>query len=76
MDSGYACYSDEMFETIRRLIPDFDDIKKTILVTHADVDHCGLLHLFDEIIASPKTALCLKNEYLGNIFVIFMENCT
>ena len=31
----------------------------------ADVDHCGLLPLFDEVIASPKTALCLKNEYMG-----------
>ncbi|MBQ3195363.1 MAG: MBL fold metallo-hydrolase [Clostridia bacterium] len=66
IDSGYACYSDEMLETIRKVIPNFDEIKKTILVTHADVDHCGLLPLFDEIIASPKTALCLKNEYLGN----------
>ena len=66
IDSGYACYSDEMLEVIRKIVPDFDDIKKTILVTHADVDHCGLLPLFDEIIASPKTALCLKNEYFGN----------
>ena len=66
VDSGYACYSNEMLEVILKIIPDFNEIKKTILVTHADVDHCGLLPLFDEIIASPKTALCLKNEYLGN----------
>ncbi len=66
VDSGYACYSDEMLKIIRKLLPDFDEIKKTVLVTHADVDHCGLLPLFDEIIASPKTAFCLKNEYLGN----------
>ena len=66
VDSGYACYSDEMLSVIRKIIPDFDEYRKTILVTHADVDHCGLLPLFDEIIASPKTARCLKNEYLGN----------
>ena len=66
VDSGYACYSDEMLEVIKKIVPDFDSIKKTILVTHADVDHCGLLPIFDEVIASPKTALCLKNEYLGN----------
>ena len=66
IDSGYACYSDEMLEVIHKVVPDFDAVKKTILVTHADVDHCGLLPLFDEIIASSKTALCLKNEYLGN----------
>ena len=40
-------------------------MKKTILLTHADVDHCGLLPLFDEIIASKKTAICLENEYHG-----------
>ena len=66
VDSGYACYSDEMLEVIRKVVPDFDEVKKTILVTHADVDHCGLLPIFDEIIASPKTAYCLKSEYLGN----------
>ena len=66
VDSGYACYRDEMLPVIRKIVPEFDTCRKTILVTHADVDHCGLLPLFDEIIASPKTALCLKNEYLGN----------
>ena len=66
VDSGYACYRDEMLSIIRKVVPNFDDLKKTILVTHADVDHCGLLPLFDEVIASVKTAECLKNEYLGN----------
>ena len=66
VDSGYACYTEEMLSIFKRLIPDFENTKKTVLVTHADVDHCGLLPLFDEIIASDKTALCLKNEYLGN----------
>ena len=28
---------------IRQLVPEFDGIKKTALITHADVDHCGLL---------------------------------
>lgn len=66
VDSGYACYRDEMLGIFRNIIPDFDSVKKTILLTHADVDHCGLLPLFDEVITSHKTALCLKNEYLGN----------
>ena len=51
---------------VSKVVPNFNEIKKTILVTHADVDHCGLLPMFDEIITSHKTALCLKNEYLGN----------
>lgn len=65
IDSGYACYSEEMQKLLKRNIPDFENITKTILVTHADVDHCGLLPMFDEIIASHRTAQCLKNEYLG-----------
>ncbi len=65
IDSGYACYADEMTDIFKKLIPDFESMKKRIFVTHADVDHCGLLPMFDEIIASAKTALCLKNEYEG-----------
>jgi len=65
VDSGYACYRDEMLKIIKKTVPDFENIKKRVLVTHADVDHCGLLSLFDEIITSRKTALCLKNEYMG-----------
>lgn len=65
VDSGYACYTDEMLEVFRRILPEFDTMEKTILVTHADVDHCGLLPMFDKVIASAKTANCLKNEYDG-----------
>lgn len=65
VDSGYACYTDEMLEIIKKVVVDFDNTKKTILITHADVDHCGLLPLFDEVITSSKTALCLKKEYEG-----------
>ena len=65
VDSGYACYTDEMLEVFRKILPEFDTMEKTILVTHADVDHCGLLPMFDKIIASTKTANCLVNEYEG-----------
>jgi len=63
VDSGYACYADEMYGIFKKLIPQFDEMKKTILVTHADVDHCGLLPMFDTVIASRKTTQCLCNEY-------------
>ena len=65
VDSGYACYQKEMLDIFRDLIPDFDTIKKKILITHADVDHCGLLPMFDEIICGEKTAKCLEKEYNG-----------
>ena len=65
VDSGYACYTDEMLKVIRKIFPGFDEMEKTILVTHADVDHCGMLPVFDKVIASTRTANCLKNEYEG-----------
>ena len=66
VDSGYACYEEEMLAVFKKVVPDFESRKKTVLVTHADVDHCGLLPIFDEVLASPRTANCLRNEYLGN----------
>lgn len=65
VDSGYACYKEEMIKIFKKILPDFDSMRKTVLVTHADVDHCGLLPMFDEVVASAKSALCLKNEYEG-----------
>lgn len=65
IDSGYACYQKEMIDIFNKIIPEFNVIKKKILVTHADVDHCGLLPIFDEVIANEKTANCLEKEYSG-----------
>ncbi|MBQ8388470.1 MAG: MBL fold metallo-hydrolase [Clostridia bacterium] len=63
VDSGYALYKDEMESIFRTLLKDYDSMKKRIFVTHADLDHCGLLPLFDEVIGSKKTAECLRLEY-------------
>ncbi len=65
VDSGYACYQKEMIDIFNKIIPEFSTIKKKILITHADVDHCGLLPMFDEVIANEKTAKCLEKEYNG-----------
>lgn len=65
IDSGYALYHDEMEKLFRRLLPNYDSLTKKIFLTHADVDHCGLLPIFDEIYASAKTAECLKLEFEG-----------
>ncbi len=65
IDSGYALYREEMQKLFRSLIPEYDRMKKRIFVTHADVDHCGLLPLFDEILASRQTKDCLEMEFRG-----------
>ena len=65
VDSGYACYTQEMLPVIRKVLPQFDTMEKQILITHADVDHCGLLPLFDKVLASRRSARCLHNEQAG-----------
>ncbi len=66
IDCGYALYRDEMVALFRSLLPDYDKLKKRIFITHADVDHCGLLPLFDEILTTKKTKECLELEYSGS----------
>ncbi len=65
IDSGYALYRQEMETLFRSLLPEYDRMEKRIFITHADVDHCGLLPLFDEIYASRKTRDCLVLESRG-----------
>lgn len=65
VDTGYACYETEMLPLIRSIIPDFDSMEKKCFITHADVDHCGLLPLFDKVYASPGSAECLRLESIG-----------
>ena len=62
VDTGYACYKNEMLPLIRSIVPGFDSIEKKCFITHADVDHCGLLPVFDTVYASAKTAKCLRLE--------------
>ena len=65
IDSGYACYQEEMTGLFRSLLPGWDSMKKTIFITHADVDHCGLLPLFDEVYCSRRSAQSLLLEHEG-----------
>ncbi|MBR1561281.1 MAG: MBL fold metallo-hydrolase [Clostridia bacterium] len=65
IDCGYALYRQEMEAIFRQLLPDWDGMRKRILITHADVDHCGLLPLFDEVLASEKSRECLALEHAG-----------
>ena len=62
IDSGYTCYKNEMLALIKSIIPDFKKGKERLLITHADVDHCGLMNEFDEIIVSKRTAESLVGE--------------
>ena len=63
VDTGYACYRRETLALLRSLIPDFDTCRKAALVTHADVDHCGLLDIFPAVYLSRKSRDSLVMEY-------------
>ena len=65
IDCGYALYRQEMEAIFRRLLPEWDGMKRRIFITHADVDHCGLLPLFDEVLASAQSKECLRLEHEG-----------
>ncbi len=58
VDSGFPCYREETLLCLRSLFPGFDTMPKDLLLTHADVDHCGLTDRFDRVFLSRK---CLDN---------------
>lgn len=55
IDTGYACYRQEMLPLLRQIVPDFDTCSKAALITHADVDHCGLQDLFSTVYMTRKS---------------------
>ena len=65
VDTGYACYKEEMLKIFRKFIPGFDSMHKRALITHADVDHCGLLPMFDQVDMSFKSKMCIESEHRG-----------
>jgi len=63
VDTGYACYRGEMLHLFHAIIPNFDTCKKSAFITHADLDHCGLLDLFDTVYLSEKSRVSLTAEH-------------
>ena len=61
VDSGFACYRQEMLDLFRAHIPGFDSMRRRAVITHADVDHSGLLDLF-ETVYMPRS--CYENYEL------------
>lgn len=65
IDSGFACYKDEMMRIFHELFPAFDDMNKKIILTHADMDHAGITDIFDEVYVSENTFINFKREHEG-----------
>lgn len=65
IDCGFACYKEEMLQLLRGMFPGFDTRKKDLILTHPDIDHCGLMSLFDKVYMSPEAYRNYALENLG-----------
>jgi glyoxylase-like metal-dependent hydrolase (beta-lactamase superfamily II) len=67
IDTGYAIYYKEMLRIFKNLFPDWESRTKRIYITHADVDHCGLLSKLKdaEIVVNKKSADGLQRQANG-----------
>lgn len=58
VDSGFACYEEELWALLTTQIPDFDRRRRELILTHADVDHAGCVDRFDLVHVNRN---CLEN---------------
>ncbi len=49
VDSGFAIYKEEMMKLMSVMFEDFNTKPKVLIVTHPDIDHLGMVSLFDTI---------------------------
>ncbi len=65
VDCGQCCYASELEGILRDLYPDWDERTKKLVLTHADFDHVGACHLFDEVYASGRVIDNFMFESMG-----------
>ncbi|HBF39230.1 MAG TPA: MBL fold hydrolase [Firmicutes bacterium] len=67
IDTGYAIYAEEMFAIFSRLFSGWEKRITRIYITHADVDHCGLLSKVSRarIYLNQKSADSLQRQRKG-----------
>ena len=65
IDAGFACLSDELEQVLRSEYPDWDQRRRVLLLTHADIDHVGDCARFDEVYASGRVIDNFMFESLG-----------
>jgi glyoxylase-like metal-dependent hydrolase (beta-lactamase superfamily II) len=56
---------DEMKRIFQELFPNFDDMEKQLILTHADMDHAGISDIFNNIYVSENTFINFKREHEG-----------
>lgn len=67
VDSGYSCFAEELMQTIRSLYPNFDSMKKEMIITHIDMDHMGAIPYFDRVYLNETSKENFILEKTGRI---------
>jgi glyoxylase-like metal-dependent hydrolase (beta-lactamase superfamily II) len=67
IDTGYAVYSEELMKVLDNLCPGWKGRCRRVLITHADVDHCGMLSKLEDvrICMNRKSAASLERQISG-----------
>lgn len=67
IDTGYAIYGEELVDNLKKLFVDWEQRPKRVFITHADVDHCGLLSKLQDakIVLNQKSADSLRRQGIG-----------
>jgi len=68
LDSGYALYEKEMQGIFHRLYPNWEGMEKHFYISHADVDHCGLLRSLENegtVHLNPLSYESLRCQAMG-----------
>lgn len=67
IDTGFAVYYEEMLTIFKQLFPNWETVSKKIYITHADIDHCGLLSKIEDaqIFMNEKSAESIRRQYAG-----------
>ena len=65
IDTGFASCAGEMSALLHRLFPDFDRCGRVAVVTHPDIDHCGLLGWFDRVYVTRDAQEHFRRENAG-----------
>lgn len=65
IDSGFRTYILEMKNLLELLIPNFNECHKELIITHPDIDHCGMVEMFDKIYVSKKSYTNFELETKG-----------
>ena len=65
IDSGFACYIEEMKEVLESIFSNFGSMEREIIITHPDIDHCGLLPIFRKVYVSPEAYMAFAFENDG-----------